>query len=32
MLPAVLVAMLLSRDEYSGHTHHHGPTEQHLTA
>jgi hypothetical protein len=28
MLPAMLVAMLLRRDEYSGHTHHHGPAEQ----
>jgi hypothetical protein len=28
MLPAMLVAMLLRRDEYSGHMHHPGPAEQ----
>jgi hypothetical protein len=32
MLPAMLVAMLLRRDEYSGHMHHHAPAEQQLAA
>jgi hypothetical protein len=32
MLPAMLVAMLLRRDEYSGHTHHQGPAGQQLAA
>jgi hypothetical protein len=32
MLPAMLVAMLLRRDEHSGHTHHYGPAGQQLTA
>jgi hypothetical protein len=30
MLPAMLIAMLLRRDEYSGHAQQHAPTEQHL--
>jgi hypothetical protein len=32
MLSAMLVAMLLRREEYAGHTHHHGPAEQQLAA
>jgi hypothetical protein len=32
MLPAMLVAMLLRRDEYSGGPHPHGEPGQHLTA
>jgi hypothetical protein len=28
MLPAMLAAMLLRRDDYSGHMHHPGPAEQ----
>jgi hypothetical protein len=32
MLPAMLIAMLLRRDEYSGHMHDHGPAEQTLAA
>jgi hypothetical protein len=32
MLPAMLIAMLLRRDEYSGHAQHHAPPAEHQVA
>jgi hypothetical protein len=32
MLPAMLIAMLLRRDEYSSHAHHHAPAEHQVAA